>query len=204
MKKESDYNLYSGFFANARNIYFRKINKDFRKADTRTVLDVACGQGDFLHASNKEGFKAEGVDIESVWVDYCNKRGLKAKKGDVYKLPYKNATFDSLFSQSLLEHLYYPTKALKEMKRVLKRGGTIVISTPTPSSSFWDDPTHVRPYTPISLKQILATEGFKDIQVSYVVFYLLGLKIGWSWLHRLMNIIPFPMGSNLVAFAKKQ
>ena len=204
MNMKSDYNLYSGLFASIRDYYFLKIAKDFRKTDVKTVLDVACGQGDFLKASKKEGLKTEGVDIESMWVDYCKKRGLKVQKGDIYKLSQKEAAFDGIFAQSLLEHLYYPTKALGEMRRVLKRGGTIVISSPTPSNSFWDDPTHVRPYTPKSIRQILVTEGFKEIQVYYVASYLLGLKISWGWLYGLMNLIPFPMGSNLVVFAKKQ
>lgn len=197
------YNYYSGYFAKARKYYFYKAVGAFNAGGREKILDVGCGQGDFLAACKDIRVTAMGIDADGDYINFCKKRGYNVKIGDIYRIPYRKESYDGVFSQSVFEHLTDPLKAIGEINRVLKPGGLVIISTPTPSSSFWDDPTHVRPHTPKSLRLMLEMGGFKNISVSYVLFYLLGLNIGWNWLYRFINMIPIAMGSNIIAFAKK-
>ena len=58
-------------------------------------------------------------------------------------------------TNSVIEHIYNPNNFLNEIKRILKKNGNLIIVTPNFRFSFkefYDDPTHVKPYTEESLK----------------------------------------------------
>ena len=61
-----------------------------------------------------------------------------------------------------------PTNLLKEIKRILKVDGILIIITPNfkyALKNFYDDPTHRTPYTHISIKKILKLHEFQEIEV---------------------------------------
>ncbi|MEM5811458.1 MAG: methyltransferase domain-containing protein [Candidatus Aenigmatarchaeota archaeon] len=86
----------------------------------KKILNVGCGRDTY------------GTDF----VDKYPAR-VEVKKVDVdkEKLPYPNNFFDEVYSKNLLEHLTNPGFALKEMYRVLKKGGRIVLITD--NASYW-------------------------------------------------------------------
>ena len=147
------YNIYSGFFKQQRDKYFRNVlNRHFKKIPL--ILDIGCGQGDFLIQAKQLNLNAHGIDDKDHWVEYCTKRGLKVTKASIYEIPFDNQSIDSIFIQSVLEHVD-AIKAMYELTRILKKDGIIAISCPTPEKHFWDDPTHVRPHTIKSLSTLM-------------------------------------------------
>jgi SAM-dependent methyltransferase len=88
------------------------------------LLDVGCCKGD-LKKYLDSGLKYYGVDrlhekLENlVLVDLNSKR-----------LPYRDKVFDAVNCSAVLEHLFYPLDLLKEIKRVLKDDGVVLISLP--------------------------------------------------------------------------
>jgi ubiquinone/menaquinone biosynthesis C-methylase UbiE len=77
-----------------------------------------------------------GMDIEAAQIDGANAlaveqgvTNVRFETGNVYALPYADASMDAVFSNALLEHLSEPKAALQEMYRVLKPGGVIGIRT---------------------------------------------------------------------------
>lgn len=77
-----------------------------------------------------------GCDISRYAQYFPNRIGLDIKKGEkvdlvgsIYELPFEENKFDNILCTEVLEHLTSPKRGIKEMKRVLKQGGTIILST---------------------------------------------------------------------------
>ena len=196
------YNEYSGFFKSQRDKYFKKILSNHFK-DIPLVVDIGCGQGDFLTQAKELRINAEGIDDKEFWVTRCVKKGLKAKKGSIFEIPYDDNSVDGVFLQSVLEHTD-PVKSMKEISRVIKNEGIVAISCPTPEKHFWDDPTHVRPYTIKSLSTLFEMFGFKVTHKNYVFAELLGMTVTWNGLFKWLNLIPARIGSNIIVIGKKE
>lgn len=100
--------------------------------DKYKVLDAGCGEGFTLNklSQNKIGEKLEGIEFSKDAVEIGKKLHpyLSLKQGDIYKLPYKDNSFDLVLSTEVLEHLKEPEKALKELIRVSKK--YILLSVP--------------------------------------------------------------------------
>ena len=131
------------------------------------LLDLGSSDNSLVKVAQNYGMKAKGLDI----VD------LDLEK-DKINLP--DDSCDVVTAISLIEHIHKPENFLKEVKRVLKSTGYFIIVTPDWSSSmksFYDDPTHVHPYSKKSLKFLLELSGFKNINV---VPWLV-CKPTWMW-----------------------
>jgi len=196
------YNEYSGFFKSQRDKYFKNILSNHFK-NIPLVVDVGCGQGDFLTQAKELGINAEGIDDKDFWVTRCVKKGLKVKKGSIFEIPYDDNSVDGIFLQSVLEHAD-AVKSMKEISRVIKNEGIVAISCPTPEKHFWDDPTHVRPYTIKSLSTLFEMFGFKVTHKNYVFAELLGMTVTWNGLFKWLNLIPTSIGSNIIVVGKKE
>lgn len=104
------------------------------------VLDVGCGHAPQAHTKHGN----IGVDL---------KKGLCDIQGNAVMLPFKDNTFLQVNCYHCLEHIIDFGQAIKEIKRVLKQGGMLVIEVPNPSS-FWTFKDYV-----ISRKALLKNEG---------------------------------------------
>lgn len=205
MGKPADYNLYGdgGYLARARNRYFARVVDNWIPPSA-SVVDLGCGQGDFLDACRTAGREAQGFDLLERWAAHCRDRGLRAAQGNVLEgIPLADASVDVVFAQSVLEHVE-PTRFLTEIARVLRPGGRAILSAPTPESQFWDDPTHLRPYTIKAIVTLYEMFGFRVIHSNYIFAELLGTKVTWNRLYKLLNVIPVPIGSNIVVVGEKQ
>lgn len=101
------------------------------------ILELGCGDG-LLGEVIKRKFDCElyGIDTSSSGVSLAKRRGIIAKIADLNEdLPYEDNTFDMIFSDQLLEHVYRTDHLLDEMHRILKPGGVVI--TITPNLSFW-------------------------------------------------------------------
>jgi SAM-dependent methyltransferase len=196
------YNIYDGFLRWARGRYFGRIVSKYT-SNSDLILDIGSGQGDFLDecvSANRTGI---GLDVDSRWVAVCADRGLPILQASSDALPFKGNSADVIFTHSHIEHVPHEG-AMKEFFRVIKPGGLLILSAPTPAASFWDDPTHIRPYTPKSLMLLLQMFGFDMLKCNYVWSEMIGLNVNWSGIYKIMNILPFTLGSNVVCFGRKK
>lgn len=100
------------------------------------ILDIGCGNCRNLLSFAKFGFKCNGIDFSGEMLkqarNFADKYGFNVnlKKADAKKLPFKDNSFDYALSVAVLHHLKKDdqSKALKEMKRVLKNNGHALIT----------------------------------------------------------------------------
>jgi SAM-dependent methyltransferase len=112
---------------------------DLRAA--RDVLDVGCGQGHWgraLAAVLSPQAHIVGVDPEERWIEEARLRsaGCTYRVGAAEELPFDDASFDLVTSQTVLIHLADPHVALREMLRVTRPGGRLLLAEPSNRSAF--------------------------------------------------------------------
>lgn len=99
------------------------------------VLDVGCGSGSMARLIAQSFPQAEvfGVDVRQEYLDFAKarardegSRNLTFRLGDVFALPFADASFDVVWTKYLLQWLKEPKSALAELKRVTKPGGYVV------------------------------------------------------------------------------
>lgn len=100
------------------------------------ILDVGCGDGFVakIVLSNRDQKIDWGIDLSSDEISYARRSGSfkKCKVANVYNLPFKDKSFSTVFSNSVIEHIPDLNQALLEMSRVLKKRGKFIITVPTP------------------------------------------------------------------------
>lgn len=110
--------------------------KEFFKAKEK-VLDVGCGDGTVGEYLIKNyNCEVYGIDISKSAVEKAKKKNVKAVLGSSEeRLPFENETFDSVFWGDNAEHLFDPLSTAKEIKRVLKKDGRLILSCP--NMGYW-------------------------------------------------------------------
>ena len=99
-------------------------------AAPRRVLEVGCGWGELAEWIEREtGAGVVAVDLSPRMVDLARERGVDAAVADVQALPYPDASFDVVVAAWMLYHVPDLDRALAEIARVLRPGGTLVAAT---------------------------------------------------------------------------
>ena len=158
------------------------------------ILDVGCGQKPYRHLFTSPTYI--GVEVQQEGHDHTNEQVDFFYDGK--RLPFDDATFDSIITSEVLEHVFEPDEFLQEIHRNLKPGGKLLLTAPF----VWDE--HEQPYdyaryTSFGLKHLLQKNGFKVIQQhktlndTRIIFQLISLyifkKTLWARKTPAMNII---------------
>jgi len=96
------------------------------------VLDAGCGRGDYVLALRHQGVQAYGLEYLAEKVDaqvHGVPRGC-ILRADLENLPYADGAFDAVFLNEVLEHVPHERTALREIRRVLRPGGTLIVLSP--------------------------------------------------------------------------
>jgi ubiquinone/menaquinone biosynthesis C-methylase UbiE len=146
------------------------------------LLDVACGPGVVTAALAPGAASVVAFDATEEMLEKarsrCDKAGLANvtfKCGDAENLPFPDAQFDGVVTRLAVHHFADPQRAIREMFRVLRRGGTAVVvdivSSPDPAESNLQnaierlrDPSHVRMLPTAELDACMTQAGFEDIE----------------------------------------
>lgn len=105
------------------------------------ILDIGCGNARDILQILSSGAKVVGIDISEGMVSAakkdlaaCGIDQVMLQVGDATTLPFPDRRFDKILCSEVIEHIPDAQKALTEMWRVLKPGGSVVLSTPNPMS----------------------------------------------------------------------
>lgn len=137
------------------------------------LLDVGCGEGQFLAEMASLGWDAEGIDPATAAGEAARRRGVRVTQGDLRDVALNDAAFDAITFRLVFEHLPDPVGALRACHRALKPGGVVWIATPNLDSDasrafgdawiFLEPPRHAVLYTPASLDRLLRRCEFEPM-----------------------------------------
>ncbi|HEY1534612.1 MAG TPA: class I SAM-dependent methyltransferase [Polyangiaceae bacterium] len=171
------------------------------------LLDLGSGRGEFLHGFARQGFDAMGIDRSR---PSAPKFSEPVVVGDYERagLPFASGEFSVLFSKSVFEHIVDIASLLKECHRVLAPAGRMIALVPDWTAQwrhFYDDWTHVRPFTLNGLRECVACHGFQVREA--VRFRQLPLLWAHPYLRPLADaaaLLPTPFKkSKFVRFSKE-
>lgn len=102
------------------------------------LLDVGCGISTISLRCKERGFNVYGIDFSSVAIEKAREKGINVLKADLDKdgIQFEDAFFDVVWAGDILEHVFDPIFLLKEISRVLKQTGKLIISTPNDLNLF--------------------------------------------------------------------
>lgn len=140
-----------------------------------TVVDVGCGEGEFLAELQSLGWSVEGVDPSDAAVAIAQARGVHAAAGTIADVSFETGSLDAITFRLVFEHIADPVAALADCRRALRSHGTLWIATPSLDSeahrAFGRDWIHLEPprhavlYTRRSLTRLLELSGFDVVSV---------------------------------------
>ncbi len=123
---------------------------------TDVVLDIGCGVGYISATLAQQSKYAVGIDLiaSNLAIARSLSRGMNCyfMKANGIRLPFDNETFDKIVCTEVIEHIESDISLLKEINRVLKKGGTLALTTPniTPSLDIFHMMNRIRKRLSIS------------------------------------------------------
>lgn len=192
---ERELSIYAMHFIQRRNIIWQMISR-LPKHESMIALDAGCGPGAYLPILLSENYEVDALDPAEEMLGRARANvpdGLEQSVhfhcGDVQSLKFKDATFDLVLSVGVIMYIKNDVKAVQELCRVLKPGGTLImvvdnkrnladlIDIPARARNFFKkiimkylrhrsqgdskEPGHSRPYSPHEIKALLRQNGLE-------------------------------------------
>ena len=103
-----------------------------RRTGRQRIVDVGCGEGSATYLVKRldAGNTVIGVDWSAMALKQAQARGVLVVQGGIDRLPLPDASVDVVIMSELIEHLVDTDAAAEEARRVLRPGGTLLLSTP--------------------------------------------------------------------------
>ncbi|GAA2267422.1 class I SAM-dependent methyltransferase [Nonomuraea roseoviolacea subsp. roseoviolacea] len=159
------------WYRERRAILARELRRLRRYGPPGRALDIGAAGGGNTRVLVRHGWDALVADYSELAVELARERGLKAIHADARELPLPDDAFDLVCAFDVLEHIEEDGRAAAEIVRVLRPGGTALITVPC-DMALWSAHDvasgHVRRYTRPTLRALLAGQG-------------LVLDRMWSW-----------------------
>jgi len=145
------------------------------------LLDIGCAAGAFMLGMEAHGgWQTFGVELsEDVALLARSRHGLEVLPGTLEQASFGDAVFDAVTMWDVFEHLHDPAGSLREVHRVLKPGGLLLLRVPNLASwdaelfgEYWaglDAPRHLYIFTPDTLERMLTQADFDVLDHSSAI-----------------------------------
>lgn len=114
-------------FRKQANAQFRYLEKP---RPGQKLLDVGCGNGDYLVVAAEAGWKVKGVEPDHKALEVARSRGLEVVQGSLDEIAQTGELFDVITMSHVIEHVHCPVHFVKKAYDCLKPGGILYIDTP--------------------------------------------------------------------------
>lgn len=212
--------------------YLAEISR-YRGSAAGRMLEVGCGEGDFLELAEASGWDVTGIEYSAAACDCARSR---LKKGEIFcgelqQLALPAGQFDLCVISDVLEHVRSPLEFLREIHRVLKPGGTLFVATPSTDSwsarmlrqkwmefkaehlTYFDRQTLQTALFKSGFREVIVEPGWKVLSLDYVQkhFERFPVPLITPALNFLSRLLPKAMrerhrrivASGIMAFARK-
>jgi 2-polyprenyl-3-methyl-5-hydroxy-6-metoxy-1,4-benzoquinol methylase len=139
------------------------------------LLDVGCNEGRTLSVYARNGFQAEGLELNELAAAVARQRGFMVFTEPLDKFN-PDKVYDVVVLSNVLEHATDPLEMLRDVRRLLRSGGQVWISCPNADSYWrrffgrswinWHVPFHLWHFTPITLTNLLKQVKFSVTEIS--------------------------------------
>lgn len=131
-------NLAPGWNKCSFTLISQYIRKGLKLFQPKNVLDLGCGNGVYYLVFKSSVEDVCGVDMSTASVKVCRSLGYsKVIQSPAEKLPFQSESFDMVFTSEVLEHVRNYKLMLQEIHRILKEGGSMVLTTTCYSTSIF-------------------------------------------------------------------
>jgi SAM-dependent methyltransferase len=159
------------WFVSRRRILFTLLRRLLGPARDLEILDAGCGTGINL-AYLEEFGRVTGVDVSEDAIRFCRRRGHEnAVEADLRSLPWEDGRFDLVTALDVIEHIEEDARAIRDLVRVTKRGGHLLVTVPA-FPSLWSEHDeinhHRRRYRRAELRELLEREGMHVDRMTYM------------------------------------
>lgn len=150
------------------------------------LLDVGSGRGELLLAAREQGWTAVGLDPSPAFARYAARySGAEVRGCAIEECGFEPESFDVVIFAAVLEHVYNPDETVREIARVLRRGGALFVDVPNERGLYfragnlyqrlrgrdWSvnlaptfDPYHLFGFSPRALRALLGKHGLRPVQ----------------------------------------
>jgi 2-polyprenyl-3-methyl-5-hydroxy-6-metoxy-1,4-benzoquinol methylase len=166
------------------------------------LLDIGCGNGEFMEFAKKLGWKVEGVEPDPVAFDICRKKGLDVKHGFIDAIDENQINYDVIMMSHVIEHVPNPNLLINKSLEILRPGGMLWLALPNPNSfgakifgaafCALHPPFHFCLHSQKSLENIPNSAGFEHIRIMRRGFHA---KAHWRDSERIAGQYNIPIPS---------
>jgi 2-polyprenyl-3-methyl-5-hydroxy-6-metoxy-1,4-benzoquinol methylase len=190
---------------------------DRRQLSGACVVDVGCGAGDLYTVVRSRFAQYIGVDVVR-YEDFPEEARFCRFDLDSGQIPLSEACADAVVAVEVIEHLENPREFARQLVRLVKPGGWVIITTPNQLSflslltlvvkhrfqAFQDVhyPTHLTALLEVDLRRIAAECGLEQIQIEYSLQARLPLTAS-SYPRWLSRLFPRALSENVLLIGRK-
>ena len=144
---------------------------------TGRLLDIGCNEGRGLRIYSRNGFHAEGLELNAAAAAVARQAGFNVSTCLLEEFA-PPATYDVAVLSNVLEHSLDPRQMLRDVHRILASGGQVWIACPNSESWLrtvfgrswinWHLPFHISHFSPSTLSQLLADTGYTGVTIRQI------------------------------------
>lgn len=148
--------------------------------DTKQLLDIGCGTGDFLEIAQQNNWSVFGIEPNQQASGVANKKTNNVVFDTDQLSKFKNQTFDVITLWHVLEHLPNLEDQVQRFKKILKPNGTLIVAVPNYKSfdamhykNFWaalDVPRHLWHFNKSSISKLFKTQSMRVVKTKPMLF----------------------------------
>lgn len=175
------------WFVARRRILLELLDRHLGPVRDLDILDAGCGGGATLETLRKYG-RPRGMELSEEAVLYNRERGREVVQGSIERMPFADNSFDLTLALDVIEHVPDDLLALEELSRVLRPGGSLLVTVPALAmlwSAHDEANGHYRRYTVGSLRGRVERAGFEVVLATYFNTFLFPAILGARMIGRL-------------------